>query len=256
MVEFKTKVINFIKNIDLFRKLDFNKYFYYFLLHKKNELCQFKININTKCLVLSHYPGAETKGLGGLIAQYPKNFEVLCFTNGSKMLHEYNPIESAAIKKQQFSDIMKTARVKGYKIFNIDSCTLKNHYSTFKKIDISEADYIFIPNIYDTNPDAIATLKHLKQLLKEKEYKQNLTLIMFESDFALNTFNYYENIDSIVTSKKRMLEEYYPANKFPNYANKSLGINTFRAIQCNCDYAEVFTSLSVQEFSELPMIYN
>ena len=242
------------KEKGLIKKVNFNKYIFYFLLKVKKQHLQFKMNINTKALVLSQYPGAETKGLGGLIAQYPKNFEILCFTNGSSILDGFDTIESASIKKQQFTDVMKSTRVKGFKIFDIDDKTLKNHYSTFKKIDISEADYIFIPNIYDSSSDTIALLKHFKQLLDEKEHKQDLKIVMFESDYPLPTLDYFVNISPIVATKKRMLENYYPQNKFPNLIEKVLGLNAFRAIEHNCEYAEAFMVFNVAEFRDIPLV--
>ena len=203
MVVLKRKIIDFVKNSSLIKKVNFNKYIFYFLLKVKKQHLQFKMNINTKALVLSQYPGAETKGLGGLIAQYPKNFEILCLTNGSSMLNEFDSVESASIKKQQFSEVMKSMRVKGFKIFDIDDKTLKNHYSTFKKIDVSESDFIFVPNVYDNNIDTIALLRHFKQILKDKEHKENLKIIMYESDFPLCTLDYFVNITPIIATKKR-----------------------------------------------------
>ena len=254
MSQFKMRAINFLRNSSLIKNLNYNKFIFYFLFGIKCSVEKFKININTKCLVLSQYPGAEIKGLGGLIAQYPKNFEVLCFTNGCSLLPNFNPVEASSIKKQQFHEVMRSLRVKGSKIFDIDDKTLKNHYSTFKKIDISEADYIFIPNVYDNNIDTIALLKHFKQLLKEKEHKENLKIIMYESDFALCTLDYYVNISSIIETKKRMLEVYYPEDKFPGLIDKIIGINSFRSIKNDCDYSEVFMKFSVSEYLHIPLI--
>ena len=254
MIAIKRKIINFIKKTNLVKKINYNKFVFYFLFGLKSQFGQFKININTKCLVLSQYPGAETKGLGGLIAQYPKNFEVLCLTNGSTMLPQFDPIESASIKKQQFMDVMKTARIKGYKIFDIDDKTLKNHYLTFKKIDISEVDYIFVPNVYDNNIDTIALLKHFKQILKEKEFKENLKVIMYESDFPMCTLDYFVNISSIIETKKKMLSNFYPQDKYNGLVDRIVGINAFRAIQHGCEYCETFMAFSVDEFLKIPLI--
>lgn len=254
MVALKRKIVDFIKKTNIIKKINYNKFVFYFLFGLKSQFGQFKININANCLVLAQYPGAETKGLGGLIAQYPKNFEILCFTNGSSLLEEYDSVKSAGIKKQQFLEVMKSTRVKGYKIFDIEDKTLKNHYSTFKKIDISEADYIFVPNVYDNNIDTIALLKHFKQILKDKEHKENLKIMMYESDFPLCTLDYYVNIGSIISSKKRMLDTYYPNDKFPNLTNKILGINAFRSIQHDCEFCETFMSFTVDEFMKIPLI--
>ena len=254
MSTFKKKTLDFLKNSSVIKDLNYNKFIFYFLFGVKNSLEQFKVNINTKCLVLSQYPGAETKGLGGLLAQYPKNFEVLCFTNGCTMLQEYTPIESASIKKQQFHDVMKEMRIKGFKLFDIDDKTLKNNYSTFKKVDISEIDYIFVPNVYDNNIDTIALLKHFKQILKEKEHKETLKIIMFESDFSLCTLDCYVDISSIIETKKRLLKIYYPEDKFPNYIDKVIGINAYRSIKTGFDYTESFMKFNVDEFLNIPLI--
>lgn len=252
MFSLKTKAVDFIKNLNVVKQINYNKFVFYFLFGLKSQFSKFKVNINTNCLILSQYPGAETKGLGGLIAQYPKNFEILCFTNGSSLIEGCDPIESARIKKQQFSDAMKSMRVKGYKIFDIDDKTLKNHYSTFKKIDISEADYIFIPNVYDNNIDTITLLKHFKQLLKDKEHKKNLKILMYESDFPLCTLDYYVDISSIVETKKKILLEYYPEDI--KLVDRIIGLNSFRAVQHVCDYSEAFMMFTVSEFMEIPMI--
>ena len=253
MVAFQQKVIDLIKKTNIIKKINFNKFVFYFLFGLKSQIGQFKINIDAKCLVLSQYPGAEIKGLGGLIAQHPKNFEVLCLTNGSGLLG-HDPIESACIKKQQFYDVMKTTRIKGYKIFDIDSKMLKNHYSTFKKIDISDADYIFVPNVYDNNVDTIALLKHFKQILKDKDIKETLKILMYESDYSLCTLDYYADISPIIETKKKLLRMYYPEDKFEGLTDRLTGINAFRAIQYNCNYVEAFMSFSVEEFLKIPLI--
>ena len=254
MFDLKRKIINFFNKNSIINKINSKKFIFYFLFGLKSRFKQFKININTNCLVFSQYPGAETKGLGGLIAQYPKNFEILCLTNGSNIISDMDPVESASIKRQLFYEVMKTIRIKGYKIFDIDSKTLKNHYSTFKKIDISEIDYIFVPNIYDNNIDAISLLKHFKQILKDKEFKPELKILMYESDFPLCTLDEYIDISSIIETKKKMLRTYYPEDKYPELINKIIGINSFRSIQHNCEYCEAFMVFTPDEFIKIPLI--
>lgn len=248
MGKFVQNFFNLIKNFTL--RKNSNASLFYFALNSNLNFEQFKINIDTKCLVLSQYPGAEIKGLGGLIAQYPKNFEVLCLTNGAKT----SDLETAKNKKQQFGEVMKTLRVKGYKIFDIDKKCLKNNYSTFKKIDISEVDYIFIPNIYDDNTDAVYLLKHFKQLLKDKEHKQNLKIIMFESDYSLCAPDYIADISNIAETKRKMLKIYYPEEKFSSLADKIIALNSYRAIKRGADFCEAFMSFDIEEFMKIDLI--
>lgn len=251
MVELN-KIFDIFCNIANSKKNCFNKGLFYFLFGEKSAVRQLKMSLDTNCLVLSQYPGAEAKGLGGLIAQYPKNFEVLCFTNGESLdsaaKNHYIP------SKYAFSSVMKMTRVKGHKVFDIKDGTLDENYQIFRKIDISEADYIFIPNVYDKNPDTIALLAHFKKLLKEKDYKNNLKIFMYESDFCLCSLDYFVDITSIIETKKKMLNEYYPKDQFPDFVERMTGLNSFRALNFKCSYAETFLGFSVNEFLNIPLI--
>lgn len=232
-------------------KMNFNKFIHYFLCKINPQARQFRVKIDTKCLVLSHYIGAETRALGGLIAQYPKNFEVLALTNSSNANKNLNPIECAALKKEQFANVMKLARVKGYKAFDINSGTLKDEFNKFKKIDISEADYIFVPNVFDTNPDTKALLSHFKKLIETKEHKKTLQILMYESDSALCYVDYYADITNIEQTKRQMLEVYYDNEKA--VIDGVFGLNKFRALSLNVPVCEGFMSFFCDDFLNIPL---
>ncbi len=233
-------------------KMKYDRFVFRLLSEKKYPPGNFKIKIETKCLVLSPYIGAETKGLGGLIAQYPKNFEVLALTNGSSLVKNVSQVESINIKQEQFYNVMKLARVKGYKIFDINSNTLKDEYKKISRIDISEADFIFIPNPFDLNPDTLALITHFKRILKNREYKKTLQILMYESDETLSFPDYYADISGITTTKKQMLSVYYQNDQ--KLITGILGLNKFRAVNLNCDTAECFTRFYVEDFLSLPLI--
>ncbi len=233
-------------------KIKYNKFVFKFLSEKKFPPVNFKVKIETKCLVLAPYIGAETKGLGGFIAQYPKNFEVLALTNGSSMIKNVSQIEAANIKKEQFFNVMKHARVKGYKIFDINSGTLKDEYKKISRIDISEADFIFVPNPFDGNSDTLALINHLKKILKTKDYKKTLQILMYESDCALSYVDYYTDITNIATAKKQMLSIYYPNDQ--KLISGIIGLNKFRAINFGGEMSECFAGFFVEDFLKLPLI--
>lgn len=238
---------NFLYNL----KMKFNKFVFNFLSEKKIPPRQFKVKIETKCLVLTPYIGAETRALGGLIAQYPKNFEILALTNGSFAIQNASRAESANIKKEQFFNVMKLTRVKGFKVFDINCGQLKDEYKKISKIDISEADFIFVPNPFDLNPDTKAFIEHFKTILKTKEHKKTLQILMYESDCALPYIDYYADISSISSTKKQMLNIYYPGDE--KLINGILGLNQFRATNCNSTYCEGFAGFFVQDFLNLPL---
>ena len=233
-------------------KTKYSKFVFQFLNEKKVPATNFKIKIETKSLVLAPYIGAETKGLGGLIAQHPKNFEILALTNGSSMIRNVSQIEAINIKKEQFFNVMKHARVKGYKIFDINSNTLKDEYKKISRIDISEVDFIFVPNPFDGQADTLALISHLKKIIKTKEHKKTLQILMYESDNPLSYTDYWADVSNIISTKKKMLEFYYAENE--KLIDGAIGLNKFRAIEQNTQYCEGFAGFFVKDFLELPLI--
>lgn len=217
----------------------------------KTSLRDFKIKIETKCLVLSPYPASESIGMGGLIAQYPKNFEVLCLTNGSSLIKNVSRIEAINIKREQFYEVMKLARVRGCKIFDINTGELKDEYKKFSKIDISEADFIFIPNPFSCEADTLALVEHFRKILKTKEYKKTLQIFFYEDKTTLSSIDCYANITNITSVKKEMLEKYYPNNE--RLISAVMGLNKFRALELNADYAECFCSFYAKDFLDFPL---
>ncbi len=242
-------------NSDILKKIftprkRINSSLFYFALKTNEKPTQFKINIDTRCLVLSQYPGAETRGLGGLIAQYPKNFEVLSLTNGA--IPEKN--EAGHEKRQQFIEVMKQLRTKGFKVFNINTGTIKENFSTIKKIDISEVDFVFLPNLYDNNEDTFYLLKYFKELLKTKEHKPDLKIIMFESDYALAMPDCFADISNIIETKKKMLDIYYPEKDCGTFSYRAIAINSFRAVKGDCKYCEAFMTFTIEDFLKINLI--
>lgn len=235
-----------------FLKSKYNKFIFQLLNEKKLPPAVFKVKIETKCLVLAPYIGAETRGLGGLIAQYPKNFEILALTNGSSMIKNVSQIEAINIKKEQFFNVMKHARVKGYKIFNINTGTLKDEYKKISRIDISEVDFIFVPNPFGGDLDTLALINHLKMIIKTKEHKKTLQILMYESDCALTYIDYYTDITNIASTKKQMLNMYYSNDQ--KLISGVIGLNKFRSINYSGDMSECFASFFVEDFLKLPLM--
>lgn len=249
-----SKVINFIKILKTIKKAGFDRFAFHFLYKINSKEKPLKINLETKCLVLSHSIGAETKALGGLIAQHPKNFEILCLTNGSNLVKDKSPSEAAKIKKQQFEKVMQLARIRGWKIFDINPYCLESEFTKIKKMDISEADYIFIPNAFDSNPDCLALLAHFKKILENNEHKKTLKILMYESDNPLIYTDCHADISAIVQTKHKMLECYYPNKEDENTILSVLGLNRFRATKANCHYSEAFMTYTPSEFLKIPFL--
>ena len=81
---------------------------------------------------------------------------------------------------------MEKAGVNYYHFFeDIDDKRLIMRYDRFRTINISDYDYIFIPNILEQNRDAKAVAILLSQLFKDKPHKKDLKIVMYETWLTL-----------------------------------------------------------------------
>ena len=177
---------------------------------------ELKMTLDNKCLVLVANPMDEAIGLAGLMLTYPKNFEILLMTTGYTDEGTIGGIASHVAISDEIKFAMETLRPLGYKIFDIPAGAVHKAQRIFEKINISEIDYLFLPNIFSRNPDDIALLDNVANLLEETEYK---------SLKDITTGNYY-NISEIQKDIIKMKTEIIPDGLI--YEN-----NGFLANNCN-----------------------
>lgn len=210
----------------------------------------FNIFIDTKCLVLSARPSDETYAMGGFMAKHPKNFEVLSLTDGSLGVENKDKVDARFIRRKEFNSVMELVRVKGHKIFNIEEGKLLNNYHEFSKIDISEIDYIFVPNIFEQDIDSKAILVHLKKILEEKEHKKSLKIAFYELKCPLPLPNYTVDVTLTMNLKQEMMALYATQNVRNDFADKVLSLNKYRA-ETLYGYNEGFMVTDIEGFKEL-----
>lgn len=211
----------------------------------------FRMFIDTKCLVLVPRPGDETLAMGGFMAKQPKNFEVLSMTDGSKSFPGKMGVDARFARKKEFSAAMELLRVRGHKIFEIEEGTLFDNYHKFSKLDVSEADYIFVPDIFSQNVDAKALLVHLQKLLKEKEHKDTLKIAFFEGHSALSLPNCFVDISSTIGVKREMMSLYASQKEENIYKEGIVALNKYRASGIGGEFVECFMLMDVESFSSL-----
>lgn len=230
------------------------------ILDLKLAPTEFKLNITDKCLVFTARPLDEILGVGGLMASYTKNFEILCITDGAPEEKYLSRVETMVKRQKEFKNAMELLRPKGFKIFDIPEGELINNYNKFAKIDVSEIDYIFIPNIFTLSLDVKALVKHLATLLSKKERKQNLKIVLYEYNSAIAAPNFYFDITSKAQIKRELIENYPSQLKQKNWTEVIFGLNSFRAANLPAPaegptppikYAEAFCIIPAKNFLRL-----
>jgi len=241
-----------------FKQLIAHLYNIYFSINLKPQALNFKEN--TKCLLLSPHADDETIGCGGTILQYPSFFDVYCLTNGFKGIKNYPDLtyeDRIAIRKKEFTEAMEKAQVNYYYFFeDIDDKRLVMRYDRFKTINISEYDYIFIPNLLDQQRDHKAVAVLLNELLKDKPHKKDVKIVMYEVWSALALPNAFIDIENTIEDKMKLLETYKSQNETRDYLGTIRGLNLYRGLAINRKYVEAFCMLDISDFKKICKLYS
>ena len=212
---------------------------------------EFEIEEGAKCLCLSPHQDDESIGMGGTLAKYNKNFTVICLTNGAKGLKTLPKDEAVKVRCDEFATALSKASISDYKVLDIEDRALIDSYEKFSVIDISEYDYIFLPNLIDQHKDHKAVAIHLIKMLEEKPHKENVKICMYEVWATLALPNKSVDIEEYIETKKAMIQSYKSQIEQRDYYTPIIGLSMYRAQQLNKKFVEDFTLLSVKEFNEL-----
>lgn len=236
------------------KKFVFNKLLpkiYKFYLSVNTKQVPLYIAENEKALLLAPHADDESIGAGGTLAKYHKNFDVICLTNGVKGLKSLPPEEAAKVRKEEFLNAMKIADVNSAQVLDIDDRDVIAGYDELAKTDISNYDYIFVPNLIDTHKDHKSVAILVKKLLENKPHKKEIQIVFYEVWSTLALPNRVIDISDTVEIKVKMLEAHKSQMALRNYAPASIGLSEYRALIPNVKNAEAFLALDEQTFKKL-----
>lgn len=209
-----------------------------------------------KCLCLCPHPDDESIGMGGVLALYPENFDVLLLTDGRKGIKTKSEEDAVRIRKEEFENAMEAAKIKNFSSLNIPDKKLLDNFETFKMIKLDEYDYIFIPNIIDQHPDHKAVALLLKRFLDSgKKLKSDVKICLYEVWAALGLVNAYVDISDVIESKKAMISCYKEEIAIKDYEYHALGLNQYRGMLKDKKYVEAFCVLESKDFINLCGLY-
>ena len=194
-----------------------------------------------KCLVIAPHPDDESIGCGGIMKIYPKNFDVISLTHGTQNDIRYSEMKNA----------MDFAGIHNLKMLDLTDKKVIEGQEKFNKIDISNYDYIFIPYIFDQHKDHKAVSVLLREKLKDKKYKKGLKIAYYEVWSTINMPQYYVDISKVVEDKKKMINFHKSQTAAKNYADKIIGLNTYRGLLRNLEAVESFSIMEVEDFIKI-----
>jgi len=218
---------------------------------EKLEPVNFELFTDDKCLLLAPHPDDETMGCGGLLLKYPNNFDIVCLTDGQHGGYNQTGEEIAVARKAEFEKAMDKIGILNYCMLNIQDRKLIHNYTVFENINIDKYDYIFIPNYFDQHKDHKAVTILLQKLLRSSNHKKNLKIAFYEVWSPITIPNFYINISDVIEKKEALIDVYKSQTKYVNFKNGIKSLNSYRGMQFNCNYSEVFSILDLNTFMKL-----
>lgn len=210
-----------------------------------------------KCLCLAPHADDESIGMGGLLSLYPKLFDVILLTDGRKGIKDISADEVITMREEEFKNALSAAGgVNDYKFLHIEDKKLLDSFDSFKTIDISKYDYIFVPNIIDQHSDHKAVSLLLKRLLDSgAKTKSDLQICFYEVWSTLGLVNAFVDISDVIDSKKAMINCYKSQISQKDYEYHAFGLNQYRGIFKDKRYVEAFCVLNIENFNRICDLY-
>lgn len=220
-------------------------------LHFEKVSVEYFSLLDEKCLLLAPHPDDETFACAGLLMQYPDNFDIVCLTDGRHYNADISYDEKVEIRKKEFLQVMENYDIKSFKFLGIEDRKLIYNWEKFSALDISNYDYIFLPSYFDQNKDHKAVTTLLQKLMRTKKYKPTLKIVFTELWSPLPVINYVVNISHLMEKKKELISQYSSQNRFNCFVDGIAGLNSYRGMLSNVQYAEGYCVMGTNTFLKL-----
>lgn len=213
----------------------------------------FSLPQGKRLVVLAPHSDDESIGCGGLLLSYPAQSEVICLTDGSRGDPNIPREELIAIREGELAQALTFAGVASFRFLGIPDQGMAQGYDQFSSLDLSQVDYVCLPNFLDQHPDHKAVTHLLQRLLREKAYNPQLKIVFYEVWGALPVWNYYTNLSPDLLSRKTKMIGYFASQiKQINYAERLTGLHVYRGIVVGQPAVEAYLVMDVLDFLALP----
>ncbi len=212
-------------------------------LKESAEICDLEDKINDgRILVVSPHPDDESIGCGGVILKYRERVDVLLLTDGRLGNPEWSYEETGKVRKREIEAAMDYAGIGSLYCLGYPDSGLRSNVMLDNNgggVKWEQYQNIFVPNCHENHPDHRAAY----HIIKKNVRKQKIHPKIFEYEVwtPIRHSNRYLNID--FEKKKQLLSYYQSQLKHIDYTSRILGLNRYRGMQLNYEYAEAYNEI-------------
>lgn len=204
---------------------------------------ELNISSKDKILVVAPHADDETIGVGGLLALYGKQTDLLLLSDGRKGVspqQERSEDEIIKIRKEEFLNVTAFFGVNSVTCLDIEDQTVAANKKSILSFPIKGYSYILVTSHFEGHIDHKVLLAIFTQMKKMQHSKAEI--LEYEVWNALPKPNLYLDISCVMNKKLEAVSLYKSQIESYDYVSMCKGINTYRgATNRGGDYEAYFS---------------
>lgn len=207
---------------------------------------------NDRILIIAPHPDDESIGVGGLIALYPKQCDVVVMTDGRYGNSKIPPHEMKKIRKEEFCKSMEKAGVESFMFCGIEDGTLIRYKDCFSQIDFSKYSLVFLPNPNDNHSDHTASCRYAIQEIK-KQQLGNIKVFQYEVHNPMPDVTSHLDISDVIEKKQELIACHASQMETHPYVQQVKILAKYRGYQNEQPdrYLEAYTEVKLEDKNEV-----
>ncbi len=198
-------------------------------------------------MIVAPHPDDECIGVGGVLALYAGQCEVIVLTDGRVGQGDISPEIVKGIRRAEFVSEMEFLGIRGYRILEYEDGSLMQHTDCLRGIDLSIYTKIFVTGMQDNHPDHTAACISVYQTI-EKQCIRTTELFFYEVHAPLQEVTHMLDITEVMEQKQRLVRFHQSQLNEVPYDRYVKSMAEYRALQNRMSegFVEVYVRMPVE----------
>lgn len=200
-----------------------------------------------KALIIAPHADDESIGCGGFMTMFAQKCDVIILTDGAKGAYgsylKQTKDEYVNTRIEEAKNAMSSIGVNNLQFLNLPDGKVYCNEMRVIKLDLSQYDYVFVPNRNESHIDhrVVYQLVKLNKLLHLSRFQ----IVEYEVWTPMTRPNVFLDISRFINEKRELINKYTSQLEDVDYIKRSMGLNQYRGIVDNVEYAEAYQINSI-----------